>query len=545
MFVVRIAVTPLLVVFQSYDSAPSPSSVANRIRIWAVALALLGGLLTGCSGTGSNPGAEEEPRPEDDPPPEDVVDGYTSQPADIRIDGRSREWSSLSVRYDDSGDGSGTPTLGRLWIAHTEERLFLRLTVTPRINLEANNDLRLYIDADDDPTTGTSALGVGAELSWAFGGKQGQFRGTTIRHEDIGFASLPTVRADTFEITLDRSAQPGGRPLFPEDTIRVALSANGDRLPNGDGGLGYVLSDTQTSPQSPSLDRPTAADVRLLSYNVPYNFNTDQSTLSDPNVQESVRRILDATGPDVVGLQEMYDLTADEIEQRAETDLGLPDAWHWATEGNDLALGTEYAIDDTHAIAGAPSFPSAAFLLDTSGSLGRRLVVVLMHPKCCNDPGDNQDRQQTADGVAAFLRNVTDGTGPFGVDPNTPVVVAGDMNFVGDRQQRQTLLSGDIVNTTEFGSSAAPDWDGTSLLDTNPQQTGSPLHTTTDDPGSRFPPGRLDYAFTTDSVLEVVHEYVLNTSTLTQAQRSNTGLKQDDTVTASDHLPVVVDLALR
>jgi hypothetical protein len=117
------------------------------------------------------------------------------------------------------------------------------------------------------------------------------------------------------------------------------------------------------------------------------------------------------------------------------------------------------------------------------------------------------------------------------------------MNFVGDPQQPRTLRTGTIVDTAAFGPAAAPDWDGSPLLDVNPRQTGAPLHTTWIDPGSSFVPGRLDYAFVSDSVVDVVHAFVLRTSTLTKTQRSDYGLRRDDTAKASDHRPVVVDLA--
>ncbi|PSQ68983.1 MAG: endonuclease, partial [Bacteroidetes bacterium QH_2_64_26] len=60
---------------------------------------------------------------------------------------------------------------------------------------------------------------------------------------------------------------------------------------------------------------------------------------------------------------------------------------------------------------------------------------------------------------------------------------------------------------------------------------------------SSFPPGRLDYAFVSDSVLEVVHEFVLHTPALPEDMRSTYGLRKNDTTHASDHLPVVIDVA--
>lgn len=474
------------------------------------------------------------------------VGGFTNQPAPIVVDGNQADWTTLDVRQADVGDEDGPTGIERLWMAHTEQHLFLRLTVDAPISLEVNNNLTLYLDTDNDPTTGPSTLGLGAELEWTFGQRTGRLgSGRAIDHEDIGIASLPTVRADTFEIALDRSAQPGGAPLFSGDSLRIALSANGDRLPDDDGGLGYVLSDTDAAADAPSIDRPDASDVRLLSYNVPNNFDRNRSSLFESDVQRSVRSLLQAVGPDVIGFQEMFDDSATRIEGVAENELGVSEAWNWEKTGGELVLGTRYSIINTHTIPGADNQPSGAFLLNTQEALGDSLVVVLMHPKCCSGASEDRSRQETVDGVAAFLRDVTRGDGPFGVGAETPIAIAGDMNFVGDPQQPRTLRTGQIQNSSEFGAPARPDWDGSPLLDTNPRQTAAPLHATTFSAGSSFPPGRLDYAYVTDSVLEVVHAFALTTRTLSDAELDAYGLQRNDTATASDHLPLVVDLALR
>jgi endonuclease/exonuclease/phosphatase family metal-dependent hydrolase len=513
-----------------------------------VSLAILGFFLAfpfvGCDSTGSNGGGngdDSDPTPGSDP-----VDGFTSQAAPIVVDGEGDDWTNLDVRQADMGDEDGPIGIERLWMAHTERHLFFRLTVDRQIKLQEDNDLTLYLDTDNDPTTGEAALGLGAELQWTFGQRAGRLgNGETVSHEDIGITSLPTVRADTFELALDRSTEPGGEPLFSGDSIRIGLSSSGDRLPDEDGGLGYALSETEAAANAPSIDRPSASDVRLLSYNVPNNFDQNRSSLFETDAQPSYLRILQATGPDVIGFQEMYDNSADEIEQVVESEIdGVPNGWTWAKTGGEFVLGSRYPIRGTHRIPGAANIPSGAFLLDTQAALGDSLVVVLMHPKCCSGISEDRSRQETVDGVVAFLREVQRGEGPFGISPETPIVVTGDMNFVGDPQQPRTLRTGEIQNTDEFGEPVAPDWDGSPLLDTNPRQTAAPLHTTFFSPGG-FPPGRLDYTYVTDSVLDVVHEFALTTRPLSDAELEAYGLQRDDTVIASDHLPLVVDLTLR
>jgi endonuclease/exonuclease/phosphatase family metal-dependent hydrolase len=473
---------------------------------------------------------------------------YESHPAAIAVDGEGGDWRSVPVRHADGGDGEGN-ALERLWMAHSDRYLFFRIELSRPIRLQEDNQLTLYLDTDDDPNTGTKALGLGAEMSWTFGERSGTVGGAPVDHGALGLHALPTVRADVFEVALDRQAQPNGTPLFEGNRLRVALSTEGDRLPDAAGGVGYAVTDTAQAAATPTLKRPASADVRVLSYNAKNDFERDRAAILDPTRQPRYHRILDAVEPDVVALQEIYAQTAAEAERAAEDSLGVPDDWAWAKRGPDLVVGSRFPIDAAHAIKGFRQYESGAFLLDTRAVWGRPLLVVVMHPPCCNKPASgatpsrNVQRQRVVDGVAAFLRRARQGHGPFEVPSGTPIAVVGDMNFVGDPQQPRTLRTGTIVDTAAFGPAAAPDWDGSPLLDVNPRQTGAPLHTTWIDPESSFLPGRLDYAFVSDSVVDVAHAFVLRTSTLTEAQRSAYGLRRDDTAKASDHRPVVVDLA--
>ena len=56
-----------------------------------------------------------------------------------------------------------------------------------------------------------------------------------------------------------------------------------------------------------------------------------------------------------------------------------------------------------------------------------QLVVVNMHPPCCNagpedgESSSNAQRQRVVDGVVAFLRDLKEGDGAFEVAPDTPI----------------------------------------------------------------------------------------------------------------------------
>jgi hypothetical protein len=128
-----------------------------------------------------------------------------------------------------------------------------------------------------------------------------------------------------------------------------------------------------------------------------------------------------------------------------------------------------------------------------------------------------------------------------------PIMVLGDLNIVGASDPLDTLITGDIRGNAAFGPDGAPDWDGTYATDAKPVHNGRGDETYTwRDDGSDFPPGRLDFVIYTDSVLEVVHSFVLNTVTMTEEELEATGLERLDVTRGPpvdfDHLPVVVDM---
>jgi endonuclease/exonuclease/phosphatase family metal-dependent hydrolase len=457
-------------------------------------------------------------------------------------------------------DATARVDLQRLWVAHGPRHLFLRVQLDTVFSLSADNSLALHLDTDDDPSTGRAVHGLGAEVTWAFGRRTGivaaDGRTVEVGHDALGISYLPTVWARTFEVALDRSARPAGHPLFRGGRLRMALTLDGDRLPDAEGGLGYRLSATPVERSVPRLRAPASGSLRLLSYNV------RRDGLFKSATQAAFGRILRAVDADVIGFQEVYEHSATATGRVVDSLMAVGaasgaegpesgDEWAVAKAGPDLVVASRHPVLDVHAIPGYEDYESGAFLLDTREALGRRLVLVVMHPPCCNvgpedgAPSRNVQRQLIVDGVAAFLRDLRAGTGPLDVPENTPIAVLGDMNFVGDPQQARTLRTGDIVNEGRFGPAAAPDWDGSPLLDVNPGQTERPMHTTWIDAESPFPPGRLDYIYFSDSVVRATHAFVLHTPALADSTLAAYGLRANDTRIASDHLPLVVDIARR
>jgi hypothetical protein len=119
------------------------------------------------------------------------------------------------------------------------------------------------------------------------------------------------------------------------------------------------------------------------------------------------------------------------------------------------------------------------------------------------------------------------------------------MNLVGLNRQVETLLTGDIANENNYGIDFNPDWDGTALEDSKPQNPELPTTFTWYSDGSSFSAGRLDYIVYSGSVLEKTNSFALHTLALPADTLQKYQLESDDTYRASDHLPIVADFNLK
>jgi hypothetical protein len=169
-------------------------------------------------------------------------------------------------------------------------------------------------------------------------------------------------------------------------------------------------------------------------------------------------------------------------------------------------------------------------------------LVINSHLSCC---ANNDGRQQQVDEFASVWREwVSNDNGPFDLANETPFVHVGDFNFVGYRQQVETLRIGDIENQNEYGDDFLPDWDSTEIVDLFSRHTHKRMGYTWRSDGSSFNPGKLDYVFYSDATIDSGKHFIVNTLAMDDEYLANYGLEWDDTQEASDHLPRVFDISL-
>ncbi len=466
----------------------------------------------------------------------------------VTADGQFDEWGKRRPRVvDPTGDGAeGGLDLERLWLADDGEALFLRLEVGRETLLQnaptgaIGNLLRLYIDLDKKRKTGLPVGSLGVDLEIRFGERQ------VIRYDEAGLASvevpgagpiqtLPTYSADAFEIRVQLPVvEESARRRAPKRRkLRLLLEEEGnggDRLPDS-GVLVYKLGKKPPAPPEPiALERPEGDSLRIVSINV------EDARVGV--VPEVYTRFLQAIQPDVVCFQELREWSAARTVEFVEEILPLSGGRSW----------TASQVDDIHTVSSFPMTVSAAVDANQVSRIelpnrlgGGELVLFNIHPPCCdNDAG----RDDEVDHLMETWRELLEGTGPFSIDPQAPMVLLGDMNLVGYQRQYLTLREG-TFNDPSRGPDFAPGRDEGALREAPLRHTHRRLVHTWRRDTSDFAPGKLDYVFYTGDALELVRSFVPDTEGMPEDALDAAGLQSSDTLEMSDHLPLVVDFVPR
>ena len=455
----------------------------------------------------------------------------------MKIDGDFTDWmDDQLLLQDDVGDGrSNSVDFERLWVSDDELFVYIHIEMGREIELQEFSDLLLYIDIDNDVTTGLGGPNMGADFGYDFGDRDGfvfiNNNFFSISHDEISLVTLPTVSSDRFEISFSKTLNYFNASVELNNEIKIAfadLESTGDRLPNN-GFVSYTMSNDPYTPPSFTLTRDATADIRILSYNVL------QDGIFESDRQPAFTRILRALKADIICFQEIYDRSSLQVAQLMEViDPSQPDEqWYHSIAQPDVILVSRYPI--TRRIA---SDGNGIFEVDIDGE---KIIVVGAHLPCCNN---DDDRQLEVDRLMSILRNSIAGATTINIAPETPIFILGDMNLVGDQQQQISLVTGDIVAESLYGPDFNPDWDGTALEDTRMFATGLPHATTWLNPFGSFSAGRLDYILYTGSVVEVPNQFALKTGSLSPTLLTDFNLESDDVETASDHYPCVVDVNL-
>lgn len=458
----------------------------------------------------------------------------------ICIDGLFNDWGNVPVAYQDIDNDHVDADYSTLKITYDSEFLFIYINFHENEYLMQNwNDFHLYIDSDNDQSTGNLIRGVGADLIWSFGGRSGKQyingQESTVYQNDLTLRIAPTVTSSEFEIAIARGSSPltlNNQQIMTQGKIVFSEleGGTGDFIPDELGGVSFSIGeDFIIGPEPITIERLNESDLRVVSY------NTLNEGILDSDRQDHFKRILQTIDPDIIALQEHSDW--DEIHDIIQSWFPQ-EQWYASWTYRDLVILSRFQIiHDANIIS---SERTMAALLDTEDELGKNLLIFNSHLSCCdNDEG----RQEQVDEFSSVWRNwVQNGNGPFEIEYGTPFIHLGDFNYVGYNQQVETIKTGDIINENDFGVDFLPDWDSTAIIDLFSRQTHKRMGYTWRNDGSSFNPGKLDYIFYSDASIDTGKHYILNTLAIDQTDLDNYNLQLDDTQEASDHLPLVFDI---
>ena len=306
------------------------------------------------------------------------------------------------------------------------------------------------------------------------------------------------------------------------------------------------------------------ADLRLVTYNILWNTIFEEESVEGAAKFARVVRALD---PDILAVQEIglpawkreqdpnaRDWSAEDVTRVMNKVAPQPGGATWHVfQAFDNVIISKYPLKMTAEETVPPGERKQALaLIDLPDDrFAVDFYLLNNHYKCCGGEQNDPRRQQQSDSIIAWLRDAREAGGEIDLPKGTPFAVVGDLNIVGTFQPVQTLIDGNISDEDIYGADGAPDWDGTPLTDLHPRHNGvGPDDYTWRDDNSEWKPGRLDYIIFTDSVLEPMRQFVLNTTTLSDADLKAAGLEKfditvDDVGKEFDHMPLVVDFRVR
>ena len=296
----------------------------------------------------------------------------------INIDGQFHDWDNVGIAYSDmEGDGMSAD-FGDIKITYDMEFLFIYFNFhNGEYLMQDWNAFHLYIDADNNASTGFDFHGIGAELDWTFGQREGVFYinggSETIWQNDLTLRIGPTITSTEFEIAISRESDVltlNESQVLSEGKIVIAEALpNSDTVPNEDGGIYFSIGEDTVPLADPiPLERKHEDDIRIVTY------NTWNDGFLDEERQPHFKRIIQALDPDVIALQEHWDW--DEIDDIIQS--WFPDEpWHASWTHRDMVVLSRFSIIDDASLISSERTMCA--LLDTEEELGKNLLIVNSH----------------------------------------------------------------------------------------------------------------------------------------------------------------------
>ena len=180
----------------------------------------------------------------------------------ITIDGLFNDWTGVPLAYTAPVGSTNAIQYEDIYFANDESNLFIRFTLySPRANAFANSYDNLFIDADDNASTGFPVGGIGSEMLIQWGNgyqeKNGGFNEGGINN--WGWAIARSSDSTDFETAISRGATyaSDNSLVFANNTIAILLEGDDTSYHNVEfvppsGGIVYTFATATPGPLSVS-----------------------------------------------------------------------------------------------------------------------------------------------------------------------------------------------------------------------------------------------------------------------------------------------------
>ncbi len=457
----------------------------------------------------------------------------------ILIDDTYEDWDDIGTQNDNTGEVNGLDIL-KASVTDSEDYIYFYLKIDREIKIYddqyGNDEIKLYIDTDNDASTGKPFNGIGAEIEIDFVEREYFHHYPAISNwsrwlSDLDFEIAPTTTSDEFEIRLIKNAEANGNPIFVSPKMSYLFSSKtGDYGPDEIEVYEWNNYDWTYTPVD--ISSQVNNTIRVMSH------NTLNEGLELSELYPSYERIYSKVRPEVVIFNES-DVSTSLVEDLMNQWVPSENAWTAVKRNSRTVIASSFPIIDSEYV----SYRITGVKIDLpDDEYNTDLLVIGMHAPCCEN---DADRQVEADRFARYVLDLKSNQTEINVEEGTPIVAGGDLNLVGYKQQLTTFLTGDIQYTSTFGDGGPLDWDNTSLAQVVALESDRPLYHTWDGSNSSWPNSKLDYILYSDSQVKAKKSFVINTDGMSNERLNVYNFQYYDTDVMSDHYPIVADLELQ
>lgn len=451
----------------------------------------------------------------------------------IKQDGFFQDWNAFPGFEDPPGDGEELDILSYS-LAYDFDNIYIYVKTKEPFDLFDKSFLKIYLDLDGTSNTGFTINQIGAELLLDFSTKKVTLfqENTTqeISMSKFNIIALPTYTSNQFEISIPILTDQNLGKLIKSNTIFTQIiwdTPFSDFAPNQGEYIPHDISNIPWPTLTDTLMNKGNNVYRLLHYNVLHDglINGQRSSY--------FKKVLIATQPDIISFNECWNTT--ESEAINFINQCFPQQKWVAKKIKGNITCTKFEVENWFEISKGERLLGS--LIKTKTPEKPPIFHVNAHLSCC---AKDQNRKNQINKLNFYLDSLFQANI---ISSQTPIIISGDMNLVGYKEQYDLLLkSADFFGHNVVNNSfSEEEMNQLKITDAIPFSLNTNSSVTWRDPKSSYPPGRLDYVFYSNQNIKVTQKVIFDTETMLPKDLNKYNLKLQTTSQASDHLPLVID----